>query len=45
MQHVIQGYRGLRLLVNLNWDRLFALAVMFAALFAGAGLIQLLHSP
>jgi hypothetical protein len=44
MQHVIQGYRGLRLLVNLNWDRLVALAIIFAALFAGAALIDFMHT-
>lgn len=45
MQHVIKGYRGLRLLMNLNWDRLFALGVIFGALFAGAALIEYIHLP
>jgi hypothetical protein len=44
VQHVIQGYRGLRLLVNLNWDRLVSLAIIFGALFAGAAVIELLHT-
>jgi hypothetical protein len=44
MQHVIQGYRGLRLLVNLNWDRLVALSIIFAALFVGAALIEFIHT-
>lgn len=44
VQHVIQGYRGLRLLFNLNWDRLVSLAIIFGALFAGAAVIELLHS-
>lgn len=45
MQHVIQGYRGLRLLVNLNWDRLFSLGIIFGALFAGAALINFIQTP
>jgi hypothetical protein len=42
MLNVVKGYRGLRLLWSLNWDRLFALAVIFAALFLGAALIPVL---
>lgn len=40
MESVLKGYRGLRLVLNLNWDRLFALAVIFGALFAGAYVID-----
>jgi hypothetical protein len=40
MQNVANGYRALQVLVGLNWDRLFSLAVIFAALFAGAFLID-----
>lgn len=36
MQMIAQGYRGLSLLVNLNWDRLFYLATIFGALMLGA---------
>ncbi len=36
MQMIASGYRGLRLLVNLNWDRLFYFGTIFAALLAGA---------
>lgn len=36
------GYRSLSLLVNLNWDRLFYLASVFAALMAGAFLGSLI---
>ena len=35
--HVLQGtYRGLSLLLDLNWDRVFFGAAIAAALFAGA---------
>lgn len=40
MQTMIQGTRGLRLILNLNWDRLFALGLIFGALFAGAWVID-----
>lgn len=43
MDSVFQGYRGLRLILNLNWDRLFALAIIFVALFAGAYVMDALH--
>ena len=36
MQHIIGGYRGLSLIVNLNWDRVLYLSAMFAALFVAA---------
>ncbi|MFN3210720.1 MAG: hypothetical protein ACE369_17290 [Roseovarius sp.] len=36
MQHVLNGYRGMTLLVNLNGDRLLYLATIAAALWAGA---------
>jgi len=42
MQTITSGYRGLSLLVNLNWDRLFYFATIFAALSAGAFLGSLL---
>ncbi len=36
MQTIAAGYRGLSLLLNLNWDRLVAVAVMIFALSFGA---------
>lgn len=33
MQTIIGGYRGLSLLVDLNWDRLLYLATIGGALF------------
>lgn len=36
MQTVIKGYRGLSLLVWLNWDRAFFFGTLLAGLLAGA---------
>lgn len=36
MEHIHHGYRGLTLLVNLNWDRLLYVATIAVALGAGA---------
>ena len=36
MQTIAQGYRGLSLLVDLNWDRLIYPATILFALMAGA---------
>jgi hypothetical protein len=36
MQTVIKGYRGLSLLVWLNWDRVFFLGTLVVGLLAGA---------
>lgn len=36
MQTLSNGYRGLSLLVNLNWDRLMYVGTLFLALGAGA---------
>lgn len=38
MTTLVQGYRGLGLLVGLNWDRLLYLATIAFALFFGAWL-------
>lgn len=38
MQTLQAGYRGLSLLVDLNWDKLFYLGTLVASLLAG-GLI------
>ena len=35
MQHIVSGYRGFTLLVNLNWDRILYLATIAVALLAG----------
>ena len=42
MQTVIQGYRGLTMLVGLNWDRIFTVVIVIAGLLAGAFLGQVL---
>ena len=36
MQQIISGYRGISLLVNVNWDRILYLATIAVALLAGA---------
>lgn len=36
MAHVIQGYRGLTLMVGLNSDRLFSVGTTVLGLLAGA---------
>jgi len=36
MQTLAQGYRGVSLLIGLNWDRLLYLATIAGALWAGA---------
>jgi hypothetical protein len=38
MQAVQNGYRGLSLLVDLNWDRVFYIGTIAVALGAGAWL-------
>jgi hypothetical protein len=46
MQRVMRdGYRGLSLLVNLNWDSLFTLGTVVAGLLAGAFLGSVLVAP
>jgi len=42
MEMIHDGYRGLSVMVNLNWDRLVYLATIFAALMAGGYLGSLL---
>lgn len=41
MQTLTSGYRGISLLLNLNWDRLIALLTIGAALLLGAFLAGL----
>lgn len=36
MQTITLGYRGISLLLDVNWDRLLYLATIAAALLAGA---------
>ena len=36
MQQIVSGYRGMTLLVNLNWDRILYIATIIVALSAGA---------
>ncbi len=36
MQTIQNSYRGLSLLVDINWDRLLYIAMIATALFAGA---------
>lgn len=36
MQTLAQGYRGMTVLLNLNWDRIICTGVLVAALYAGA---------
>jgi len=36
MAAITHGYRGMRVLMTLNWDRLFFAAALFAALKVGS---------
>ena len=36
MEHILNGYRGLSLLFDLNWDRILYVATIIFALCAGA---------
>lgn len=45
MQLVMNGYRGLTLLMGLNWDRLFSLGTVLVGLLAGAFLGSVLIQP
>jgi hypothetical protein len=42
MQMVMEGYRGLSLLVRLDWDRVFVFGTIMAGLLAGGFLGQAL---
>jgi hypothetical protein len=42
MQTVMKSYRGLSLLVGLNWDRIFTTLTVVVGLLAGAFLGQVL---
>jgi hypothetical protein len=43
MQHIQHGYRGLSLLMDLNWDRLLYIGTLAFALGAGAYLGAILN--
>jgi len=43
MEHIHQSYRGLSLLMDLNWDRLLYIATLAVALGAGAWFGALVH--
>ena len=45
MQTVVQGYKGLSLIVGLNWDRLFFLGTIVVGLLAGAFLGSAILHP
>ena len=45
MQTVIEGYRGLSLLVGLNWDRIFTVGTVIVGLLAGAFLGTAIMQP
>lgn len=45
MQLVRDGYRGLSLLVWLNWDRIFTLGTIVVGLLAGAFLGTAIMTP
>lgn len=43
MQTIKNGYRGLSLLFDLNWDRFISVGTLIGALFLGMWLMQLLQ--
>lgn len=45
MQLVADGYRGLSLLVVINWDRIFAIGTVVVGLLAGAFLGSAITTP
>jgi hypothetical protein len=45
MQTVMDGYRGISLIVRLNLDRLFTLGTIVVGLLAGAFLGQAIMQP
>jgi hypothetical protein len=45
MQTVIKSYRGLSLLVSLNWDRIFVIGTVIVGLLAGAFLGTAIMQP
>jgi hypothetical protein len=45
MQTMKTGYRGVSLLIGLNWDRFFSVATILAGLTAGAILGNMILNP
>ncbi|MDZ4134442.1 MAG: hypothetical protein U1D06_02450 [Paracoccaceae bacterium] len=45
MQTVMDGYKGLSLVVDLNWDRVFSLGTIIVGLLAGAFLGNAIIQP
>lgn len=45
MQMVVDGYKGLSLLVWLNWDRVFSIGTVVVGLLAGAFLGSAILHP
>ncbi len=45
MQSVLDSYRGVRLLINVNWDLMFTLGTVVVGLLAGAFLGTALLMP
>ncbi len=45
MQTVVKGYRGISLLLNLNWDHLFSAGTIVVGLLAGAFLGHVILHP
>ena len=45
MQLVVNGYKGLSLLVWLNWDRVFTVGTVIVGLLAGAFLGTAILNP
>lgn len=43
MEHIQQGYRGLSLLMQINWDRLLYVGTIALALGAGAWIGSVVH--
>lgn len=43
MEHIQQGYRGLHLLMDLNWDRMLYVGTLVAALGCGALMGSMIH--
>jgi hypothetical protein len=45
MQTVKMGYRGVSLLIGLNWDRFFSVGAVLVGLMAGAILGNMILNP
>lgn len=45
MERVMESYKGLSLLVNINWDRIFTFGTVIVGLLAGTFLARSCSSP